>query len=204
MEQLNPALIADGVLCLLGALLAAAVCSDLKSRRISNKLVLAGIFAGCLLNIVLPEGNGFLSALPGAAGIGAALAGLATGFCLMLPMYLLRALGAGDVKLMAMVGAFLGPDAMLRVVLATFIAGGVLSLVVTVYGGQLRRLADNLRTMLLASYFRLAMNEMPTMAAMPESAGKMPYAVAIAAGTLFCIAIKRSGVDLPWIASAFS
>jgi len=202
MEQLTPALIADGVLCLLGTLLAAAVCSDLKSRRISNKLVLAGICAGCLLNIILPEGSGFLSALPGAAGIDGALAGLATGFCLMLPMYLLRALGAGDVKLMAMVGAFLGSDATLRVVLATFIAGGVLALVVAVSGHQLRRLADNLRTMLLASYFKLAMNEMPTMSAMPESAGKMPYAVAIAAGTLSCIAIRRSGIDLPWLAGA--
>lgn len=203
MEQLNPALIADGVLCLLGALLAAAVCSDLKSRRISNKLVLAGICAGCLLNIALPEGNGFLSALPGAAGIDGALAGLATGFCLMLPMYLLRALGAGDVKLMAMVGAFLGPDAILRVVLATFLAGGMLSLTVAVHGHQLRRLANNLHTMMLACYFRLAMNEMPAMSAIPESAGKMPYAVAIAAGTLACIAIKRSGIDLPWFASVF-
>ncbi|WP_151637696.1 A24 family peptidase [Noviherbaspirillum aerium] len=203
MHQLTPALIADGVLFLLGAFLVAAVCSDLKSRRIPNKLVLAGIGAGCALNSVLPEGNGFLSALPGAAGIGAALAGLATGFCLMLPMYLLRALGAGDVKLFAMTGAFLGAEAMLPVVLATLIAGGALSLVVAIHADRLRRLADNLRTMLLASYFKLAMNEMPAFSAMPEPAGKMPYGVAIAAGTLICIAIRRGGVELPWFASVF-
>lgn len=203
MEQLNPALLADGVLCLLGVFLAAAVRSDVKHRRIPNKLVLAGLCAGCLLNSALPEGNGYLSALPGAAGIWAALSGLAIGFCLMLPMYLLRALGAGDVKLMAMVGAFLGPDAIVRVALATFIAGGVLSLIVAIRAGSLQRLADNLRTMLLASYFKLAMNEMPSVSAMPASAGKMPYGVAIAAGALICIALKRSGVDLPWLANPF-
>lgn len=201
MDQLNPALIADGVLCLLGAFLAAAVCSDVQCRRIPNKLILAGLCAGCLLNGALPEGNGFLSVLPGAAGIGAALAGAAVGFCLMLPMYLLRALGAGDVKLMAMTGAFLGPDVIARVALATFIAGGVLSLLVAIRAGRLRCLADNLRTMLLAGYFKLAMNEMPSASSLPDSAGKMPYGVAIAAGTLVCIALKRGGFELPWFAS---
>jgi prepilin peptidase CpaA len=156
-----------------------------------------------MLNVVLPEGNGFLGTLPGAAGIGSALAGMAAGFCLMLPLYLLRALGAGDVKLMAMTGAFLGPGAMVAVVLATFIAGGVLSLIVAIRAGRLRRLAGNLRTMLLAGYFKLAMNEMPSFSAAPESAGKMPYGVAIAAGTLICIAARRGGIELPWFANLF-
>lgn len=200
MDQVTPALVADGVLSLLGVFLIAAVCSDLRSRRIPNKLVAAGIFIGCALNTFLPEGSGFISALPGATGLDTALAGLAAGFFFMLPLYLLRALGAGDVKLMAMVGAFLGPGAMVRVALATFILGGVLSLIVAIHAGRLRHLTDNVRTMMLAGYFKLAMHETPTFPAMPESAGKLPYGIAIAAGTLICIAIKRSGIDLPWFA----
>jgi prepilin peptidase CpaA len=203
MDQLTPALIANGVLCVLGVLLGAAVCCDVKDHRIPNNLVFAGIAVGSVLNVVLPEGNGFISALPGAAGLGAALTGLGAGFGLMLPMYLMRALGAGDVKLMAMVGAFLGPDAIVRVVLATFIAGGVLALAVARRTDRRRRLADNLRTMMLAGYFKLAMKEMPVFPAMAESAGKLPYAIAIAAGTLICIAIKHSGIDLPWFAQVF-
>ncbi len=70
-----------------------------------------GAGLGLLLNSVLPEGYGFVSSLPGALGLWKALAGLGLGLLIMLPLYMLRALGAGDVKLMAMVGAFLGPNA---------------------------------------------------------------------------------------------
>jgi prepilin peptidase CpaA len=197
MNLLTPSLIAAVVLSILCLLLAGAVWSDCWERRISNRLVLAGVCIGLVCNTALPEGFGFADSLPGALGFRSALAGLGVGFILMLPLYLLRAMGAGDVKLMAMVGAFLGPQAMFSVVLATFIAGGVLILAQTARTGTLGQLLSNLRTLLLSSFFKLTMREAPVLDAVQTSAGRMPYALAIAMGTAIYIALKSTGAELP-------
>ncbi|MBV8648636.1 prepilin peptidase [Paludibacterium sp.] len=107
------------VMCTLLGLLIWAVTSDLSSRRIPNALILAGLAlawqAQCL-------------ALGWRAGSVACLAGAGVGLALMLPGHLLRMAGAGDVKLMAMVGAFFGAAGALQVGLAAMLAGGGLSL----------------------------------------------------------------------------
>lgn len=203
MQTIPPSTLAAGALCILGAFLAAAVCTDLRSRRIPNLLAAVGIVSGSALNLLLPEGAGFLSGLPGGVGLGGALAGVATGFGLFLPLYALRAIGAGDVKLMAMVGAFLGPMATVYAVLASFLAGGVLGLAVTIYRRTTWQLLANLRTMLLAGFFKILMHEMPALEPVPVSAGRMPYAFAIAAGTLMCIVLKTTHWNLPWFFRAF-
>src|SRR3990167_7222316 len=110
---------------------------DIRSHRIPNKLVLIGVVLGVVLNGLLPEGQGFNSAIPGGLGWLAALKGLGVGMAVLLPIYWLRAMGAGDVKLMAMVGAFLGSSDVLGAVLATFIAGGVMALTVVLWSKQL-------------------------------------------------------------------
>jgi prepilin peptidase CpaA len=165
--------------------------------------VFAGASAGIAFNAVLPEGLGFASALPGAIGFWNALAGLGLGLGLMLPLYLLRVMGAGDVKLIAMVGAFLGARAIVGVVLATYIVGGMLILAVVLCNGTLGRLLTNLRTMLLSGFFKLVLREMPVVDAAPDSAARMPYGAAIAAGTITYIALKSIGTDLPWFLAAF-
>jgi prepilin peptidase CpaA len=99
-------------------------------------------------------------------------------------MYLLRVMGAGDVKLMAMVGAFLGIEDVLGAVLATFLAGGVLSLAYAWKIGVLRRTLQNIRFILYSNAVRMAGGSVPTLEDAPETAGKFPYAVAIAVGTL--------------------
>ena len=65
----------------------------------------------------------------GVTGLIAAAVGMALGMVLLLPFYAIRAMGAGDVKLMGMVGVFLGPSEVLSVAV-TFMAGGVLALLV--------------------------------------------------------------------------
>jgi prepilin peptidase CpaA len=54
--------------------------------------------------------------------------GALTGLLLFLPMYLLRGMGAGDIKLMATIGAFAGPLLTLQIAAGTCLAGGALSL----------------------------------------------------------------------------
>lgn len=192
MDYLTPSLVATVVIAILSALLLCAVWTDVKGHRIPNWIVFFGAGIGLLLNSTLPEGYGFVSVLPGALGPWKALAGLGLGFVILLPLYMLRAMGAGDVKLMAMVGAFLGPNAIIGTILVTFIVGGVLTLLVVGRNGKLRLLLDNLRTMLVLSFIKsTVLHQMPKVEAAPVSAGKMPYGVAIALGTFSYIALEH-------------
>lgn len=100
------------LLCLL---LQAAI-TDLAWRRIPNALVLGGLLLAFALRWRLD--------LP----LLQALGGMAVGGLLFLPFYLRRAMAAGDVKLMAMVGAFTGPLGAVQIAWLAFLIGGLLAL----------------------------------------------------------------------------
>ena len=176
-------LIASATWLCLALLLAAAVWHDLRSHRIPNRLVVSGFLLGLTLNGLLPQ----LATLPpgqmGGLGWGSSLLGAAAGLAVLLPMYLMRALGAGDVKLMAVVGAFVGPEAVLGAAVATLVAGGVLALAAALHGRVAGLMLRNVRTLLTSSVVQLGSGGSPQVPALAQSAGKLPYAVAIAAGT---------------------
>ena len=123
-----------------------------------------------------------------AAGLGAgdvslafSLAGLILGLCLMLPGYVLGATGAGDVKLVAAVGALVGPGLVVRVVLYTALAGGVLALGVAM---QRRRLAATIAgAASLATCSKVVRQEI-----VAARNNRFPYAPAIAVGTVMALA----------------
>jgi prepilin peptidase CpaA len=161
-------------IALLLILLVIAAYFDVKSRRIPNKLVLAGLIASFVLQINL---NGF-------EGFKAWGLGLLVGFGLFLPLYLLRAMGAGDVKLMAMVGAFVGPLYVLGAALMTLVAGGVLAIAMAMYSGVLMQTVKNARTVLTVGMYKTLSGGGVQFDAPAASAGSLPYAVAIALGTL--------------------
>ena len=167
---------------LLLSLLALAAWFDIKSRRIPNWLVLAGLVLS--LGIQLLFGGGSFSAWA---------SGLLVGFGTFLPLYLLRAMGAGDVKLMAMVGAFLGPASALGAVLVTLVTGGILAIAVALWSGALRRTLENVRFLLTDTMLKSMTGHGVQIAAPPASAGSVPYAVAIAAGTFIHLFLVRSG-----------
>ncbi|PXX97692.1 prepilin peptidase [Halomonas sp. LBP4] len=91
---------------------------DLRMRRIPNRLVLAGAAMGVLLQVVLA----------GPGGVLAAITGLLVGLAILLPGYLLGVTGAGDAKLMASVGTFLGPLGAFQAALASILVGGVIAM----------------------------------------------------------------------------
>ena len=103
------------VLALLCAILAIAVYGDVRSHRISNTLSLLGLIAGLGLQYL---GSGLQGVTSGLLGAGVGLACFA-------PFYLLRSMGAGDVKLLAAVGAFLGPQGAFYAALFSLLAGGL-------------------------------------------------------------------------------
>lgn len=117
-----------GAQILLAALALTAAIFDIQSRRIPNWLVLAGLVTGFVWNAFQTGWHGFLWSAEG----------LGVGFILYFPLYLLRARGAGDVKLLAAVGAITGPGNCLWIFLLTAILGGVIALVVVAVGGRLR------------------------------------------------------------------
>ena len=175
-----------GLLALLPLLLVllAVVLEDIRHQRIPNRLVFLGAGVGVLLNTFWSEGYGFVSQLPGGLGFVSAAEGLIIGLVVLLPLYLFRAMGAGDVKLMAMVGAFLGPTDVLGAILCTFLAGGVLSVGYALKAGILRRTLQNIRFIVYSSAVKVASGNIPTLEDAPETAGKFPYAAAIAVGTV--------------------
>lgn len=187
-------LIAFAGIGLLVLLLALAVWHDVRARRIPNAVVLSGAVLALALHAVLPPGLGFASALPGGLGPLKSLAGLAVGLAALLPLYVLRAMGAGDVKLMAMVGAFLGPIDALGAVVGALIAGVALSVVVGLKAGVLSRTAHNIRLIVYSAYARLSAASGPVFDPRTDTAAKVPYAIAIAVGTGGFLALK-------WLAS---
>ncbi|SFI27397.1 prepilin peptidase [Nitrosomonas sp. Nm34] len=158
-----------------------AAWQDIHHYRIPNVLVFPGAIIGLLLNTLLPQEMG-------AFGFLTSLAGLGLGLMVLFPLYLLRAMGAGDIKLMAMIGAFVGPINMLSITLYILLAGGVLALSVVLLRRNLSKLLENLKIVLLMRLAGLSMVNMYANGMFPESAGKLPYGVAIAAGTLFYLA----------------
>ena len=119
---------------LLGMLLLAASYFDFRFRRIPNWLVLCGLVAGLSFHTATAHLPGFIH-----AG-----SGLAVGFALYFPLYLVRARGAGDVKLLAAVGAITGPGSILWIFIFTALTGGVVALAVVVWRKRFRKTLLNM------------------------------------------------------------
>ncbi|REM34762.1 prepilin peptidase, partial [Mycobacterium tuberculosis] len=71
--------------------------------------------------------------------------GLGVGFAAMVPFYVIGVMGAGDVKLMAMAGAFIGPEQTLMAVLFTFIAGGVAAMAFAIHRRRVGHMLANVK-----------------------------------------------------------
>ena len=153
--------------------LGTAVVTDMRTRRIPNWLTAGMAAAG----FGIAFGGGVVT--PAQAALG-----LLVGLLLMLPGHVIGATGAGDVKLMAAVGAVVGSGSILRVFLYTAIAGGVFALFVALRRGMLTQTVyDTTRIVTAPSAARATI----------EATGRpnrFAYGPAIAAGTLISLAVK--------------
>lgn len=159
-----------------------AVEADTRERRIPNLLVLLMLGAGVALNVLGPDNGraGLFGHFPGALGLGGAVLGAATGLLVFLPMYGLRAMGAGDVKLMAALGSFVGPLEALNLALGVLLMGGVLALARMLWSRNSRLVLSNVRLALGS----LGRGAAPRFDPATQSADRMPYALAFASALL--------------------
>ena len=170
-------------LILLLLLLAASIC-DLRTRRIPNRLTFGGAALALLYGLLAPH--------PHTGGFFSALGGMAVGLALMLPLYLLHALGAGDVKLMAMVGSFLGPAATCQVVIFVFITGGLAAISYALWHRMAGKLLRNSAEAVQLLYVNVAAGIRPDARSnSAHSVGTLPYGVSIALGTLAFLVARQ-------------
>lgn len=150
---------------------AAAAVLDLRTRRIPNWLTFPSLALALILQFVLHGGAGLVQ-----GGLG-----FAVGAGLFLLPFALGGMGAGDVKLMGVAGAFLGPAGALWAVLFTGIAGGVLVIVWGLLKGRLGGVLSRTGAVLRRLDPRhAAATELPTLA--KGKGWTIPYGVAIAFG----------------------
>src|SRR6266404_9200165 len=113
---------------------------DFRYRRVPNWLTLTGVVLGIALNAFLFETEGLWMSLK---GIGVA-------FLIYFPLYLLRGMGAGDVKLMAAVGALVGWMNWLGILVLTSLLGGIAAIVIITAKGRVRKTLENIWLILMS------------------------------------------------------
>jgi prepilin peptidase CpaA len=148
-----------------------AIATDLYKQRIPNSLCMMAIFCGFAINGYFAQLNGVLL-----AAFGFALA-----FVLLFPVFILRVLGGGDIKLMMGIGALMGPELLAWSLLYGIAAGSVTSLLLVIWKtgitGLLKTLKRYWDCIYCKTYFKPEAG---------EAAGqKVPYAPALAIGWLF-------------------
>lgn len=147
-----------------------AAWTDVRTRTIPNSLTVPAAALGL-----------FASAAGGLGGIVWSVGGWVTGLAVFLPVYLLRGLGAGDVKLLAACGAWLGPVGTLHAAILAAITGGALAIATAVASGALPRVLTNIGT-LIQFWAVMGVRPFPALTLEHASGPRLPYAVPIAIG----------------------
>ena len=160
------------------AMVAIAAIVDLRSRRIPNRLVLPLLAAAPAVAV----------ASGGWSGVKESLAGAGLAIAAALPLVLLKGMGMGDLKLLAAVGAWIGPSQTVIALVATGLAGGLIALAWALAQRNRRaafaRSVDGIRA--LAVGFRHVEGwRSPAITLKQPRTGTLPYAPAIALGTMF-------------------
>jgi len=160
---------------LLATLVIVAALFDLRTRKIPNWLCAAGVICGFALQIASFRW----------AGVREALLGTGLALLIYVPLFALRAVGGGDVKLMAAVGSTAGPKAWIAIFLATAIAGGTIALVLIAVKGRTRRTLRNVGVLLTELvHLRAPHKVAEELDVTSGKALRLPHGCTIAVGTL--------------------
>lgn len=146
---------------------------DLRTRRIPNVLTFSAAAAGIVF-------NGYVGGL---MGVGWATAGCLVGLAFFLPFFVLGGMGAGDVKLLGALGAWMGPAATVWLALFSLIAGGVMGLAVAVVYGYLHQAFANI-TWMFQFWRSEGPKPVPEVTLATHKGPRLAYAVPVFAGLM--------------------
>jgi prepilin peptidase CpaA len=148
---------------------------DFRERRVPNWLALTGVVLGICTNFGVRHLDGLVTSLEG----------LGLAFLIYFPLYVLRGMGAGDVKLMGAVGAIVGPMNWFWILVLTSAFGAVTAIILVLYKGRLRRTFQNLGMLLISVRHGQAPYESnPELDVRNRQAVRLPHAISIALGAI--------------------
>jgi prepilin peptidase CpaA len=173
---------------------AVATFTDMSSRRVPNWLVLPFLSAGIIVSPFRADWSGIGRGIwlrTDWTGIrhdfwhslGQSFAGLGLGFLIFGILFWMGGMGAGDVKLFAAIGAWIGPMQLFYALIFTGLAGGVMVVCWAVVGGFIKELFTGVGD-LIFSWKQRGLHPDPEQTLANPLKRKMPYAPAIAIGTL--------------------
>jgi prepilin peptidase CpaA len=151
--------------------------ADVRTRSIPTRLTCPAL----LLGLAVHAGVG------GIDGLKASLVGMLLAGGVLFPGYLMRWMGAGDVKLMAAVGAWVAFPQAVIAVLASLVAGGVIAMVVAVRRGVL---TQALQGAALMGVWALARNGRTAAAPVVSTGVRFPFALAIWVGSTISLWVR--------------
>ena len=161
------------------AIVLLAAWTDWRERKIPNWITVPGLLLGIGTNAIAFGWHGAKASLEGA--------GLA--LLLLLPVVLMRGLGAGDWKLMGAVGTFLGPFGLLKALIVSLLVTGLMAYVHLV---RLGRFTDTLRNLmeLVRGFFSFGVRPNPKISLDNPKLLKLPFGVAAAIAIVICCATQ--------------
>lgn len=157
-------------------ILAVCVITDLKSRKIYNKVIFPGLLIAFASHMLL---GGFQDLL-------SSLIGFVVGFVVLFIPYLMGGIGAGDVKLLALIGALMGSSFVLYTSIYMALAGGFIALVLLVKEKKLWSFLKSLPYILCGSRFGVKISVTEEGSLLSST---IPYGVAIAVGAILALTL---------------
>jgi prepilin peptidase CpaA len=166
---------------LLIVVLAICCATDLYNRKIYNKVIFPFLICAFALHLFLN----------GSTGLKSSLIGFVTGILILIIPFALRGIGAGDVKLLALIGALKGGTFAFNTALYMFIIGGVIALVTIIFHKEtihfFKSLFHFLVGLLIGQHHKLEFSTTPFLK-------RFPYSIAIAGGAFICLLVKEAAV----------
>ncbi len=166
----------------LAAFVLACCVVDIRTRRIPNAISGAAVVTGTFLNTLYHGGPGLLSSLCGTALMTA----------LLLAPFALRGLGGGDVKMMAAVGAFLGPRLAASGLIIGMMIGGIVMAAHLARRGRLGEKVVALGRMLQLAALERSVAPLH-IAADDASTVSLPYSIPLGLGTAAVVVAAALG-----------
>jgi len=160
-----------------------AIClyTDIRQQKIYNAVLLPALILALTINFYLGGADGLLESGKG----------LLLGLALLIIPFALGGMGAGDVKLLGVIGAFKGPEFVWLAFLATALIGGLIALILIIKNGQLKQYLQTLWLMLSLLFSGMPKANMLGTINNPTCSNCIfPYGIAITAGTVVAYFLK--------------